>query len=122
MHIWKINPVMLDPMDLKINKATIFSSAQIPVSTIQLGEDDNWYLFLMDIPLPASKFASDFGNFNSYTPLSVKICFLLWKFQLKIFIIFKISEKKFQNLEFFSKISKTTKGPPMTSKGPPPPY
>ena len=30
--------------------------------------------------------------------------------------------KKFQNLEFFSKISKTTKGPPMTSKGPPPPY
>ena len=30
--------------------------------------------------------------------------------------------KKFQNLEFFSKISNTTKGPPMTSKGPPPPY
>ena len=29
--------------------------------------------------------------------------------------------KKFQNLEFFSKISKTTKGPPLTSKGPPPP-
>ena len=61
----------------------------------------------------------------SYTPLSVKICFLLWKFQieiLKIFIIFKISEKKFPNLEFFSKISNTTKGPPMTSKGPPPPY
>ena len=42
MHIWKINPVMLDPMELKINKATIFSSAQIPISTIQLGEDDNW--------------------------------------------------------------------------------
>ena len=30
--------------------------------------------------------------------------------------------KKFQNLEFFSKISKTTKGPPLTSKGPPPPH
>ena len=33
---------------------------------------------------------------DQYTPLSVKICFLLWKFQLKIlknFIIFKISEK-----------------------------
>ena len=30
--------------------------------------------------------------------------------------------KKFQNLEFFSKISKTTKGPPLTSKRPPPPH
>ena len=30
--------------------------------------------------------------------------------------------KKFQNLEFFSEISKTTKGPPLTSKGPPPPH
>ena len=30
--------------------------------------------------------------------------------------------KKFQNLEFFSKISKSTKGPPLTSKGPPPPH
>ena len=28
--------------------------------------------------------------FREYTPLSVKICFLLWKFQLKIFMIFKI--------------------------------
>ena len=37
------------------------------------------------------------------------------------FQIFKILEKKFPNSEFFSKISKTTKGPPLTSKGPPPP-
>ena len=29
--------------------------------------------------------------------------------------------KKFQNLKLFSKISETSKGPPMTSKGPPPP-
>ena len=29
--------------------------------------------------------------------------------------------KKFLNLEFFSKIFKDTKGPPMTSKWPPPP-
>ena len=43
--------------------------------------------FFRYIPLSASKFASDIGNFNSYTPLSVKICFLLWKFQIKIFII-----------------------------------
>ena len=33
----------------------------------------------VNIPLPASKSASDFGNYISYTPLSVKICFLLWK-------------------------------------------
>ena len=38
------------------------------------------------------------------------------------FQIFKILEKNSQNLEFFSKISQTTKGPPMTSKGPPAPY
>ena len=38
------------------------------------------------------------------------------------FQIFKILEKKFPNSEFFLKISKTTEGPPMTSKGPPPPY
>ena len=30
--------------------------------------------------------------------------------------------KKFQNFDFFLKISKTTEGPPLRSKGPPPPY
>ena len=51
--------------------------------------------------------------FDIYTPLSVKICFLLWKFQIKIFkifIIFKISEFFFfKNLEFFSEILKIMK-------------
>ena len=37
------------------------------------------------------------------------------------FHIFQNFGKKFPNSEFFSKISKTTKGPPLTSKGPPPP-
>jgi len=35
---------------------------------------------------------------------------------------FKILEKNSQIQNFFLKISKTTQGPPMTSKGPPPPY
>ena len=35
---------------------------------------------------------------------------------------FQIFGKKFPKSRFFSKISNTTKGPPMTSKGPPPPY
>ena len=51
-----------------------------------------------------------FGIFPTYTPLSVKICFLLWKFQLKIFIIFKISEKKFLNLGFFPKFPTPQRG------------
>ena len=38
------------------------------------------------------------------------------------FQIFKILEKKFLIQNFFLKISKTTEGPPMTAKGPPPPY
>ena len=38
---------------------------------------------------------------------------------IKIFQNFGI---KFQNFEFFLKISKTTEGPPLRSKGPPPPY
>ena len=41
---------------------------------------------------------------------------------LQNFHIFKNFGKKFQNLEFFPKFSKTTKGPPLTSKGPPPPH
>ena len=36
--------------------------------------------------------------------------------------IFQNFGKKFQNFEFFLKISKTTEGPPLRSKGPPPPY
>ena len=55
------------------------------------------------VPLPASKFASYFGNFNS-------------KF-FKILHNFQIFEKKIQNFEFFLEISKTTEGPPLTSKG-----
>ena len=35
---------------------------------------------------------------------------------------FKILEKNSQIQNFFLKISKTTQGPPMTSKGPPPPH
>ena len=61
----------------------------------------NWR-FLVYIPLSASKFASDFGNFSSK----------FWKFSK-----FQNFGKKFPNSEFFSKISKTTKGPPLTSKG-----
>ena len=38
------------------------------------------------------------------------------------FQIFKILEKNSQIQNFFLEISKTTEGPPMTSKGPPPPY
>ena len=60
--------------------------------------------FFRYIPLSASKFASDFGNFNSK----------FWKFS-KIW-------KKFPNSDFFSKISKTTEGPLLTSKGPLPPF
>ena len=63
------------------------------------------------IPLPASKFASHFGNFNSYF--------------FKIHHNFQNSQnfvKKFHNFLFVSKIFKTTKGPPLTSKGPPPPH
>ena len=63
--------------------------------------------FQSNIPLSPSKFASDFGNFNSK----------FWKFSN-----FQNFGKKFPNSEFFLEISKTTEGPPMTSKGPPPPY
>ena len=63
--------------------------------------------FYFHIPLSASKFASYFGNYNSIFWKFWKF----WKFWEKI-PIFRIC---------FSKISKTTKGQPLTSKGPPPP-
>ena len=55
-----------------------------------------------------------------YTPLSVKICFLLWKFQIKIFkifIIFKFSEKNFRNLDFFPKFPIPQRGRQWRQRG-----
>ena len=52
---------------------------------------------LLNIPLPASKFASYFGNYN-------------WKL-FKIIQSFQNLQKKLKNFEFFLEISKTTEGP-----------
>ena len=56
-------------------------------------------------------------NSAQYTPLSVKICFLLWKFHIKIFKIFIISEKKFPNVEFFFQNFQYHKGAANDIKG-----
>ena len=69
--------------------------------------------------------AQSFSSFSSIYPsqrqnLLPTLEILIQNFEN--FQIFKILEKKFPNSEFFSKISKTTKGPPLTSKGPPHPH
>ena len=67
----------------------------------------------------------DFNSFSKIYPSQRQNLFLTLEISTQNFQNFHNFQnfgKKFQNLEFFSKISKTTKGPPLTSKGPPPPH
>ena len=62
------------------------------------------------------------GSFNYIYPSQRQNLLPTLEISTQNFHNFQNFGKKFQNLEFFSKISKTTKGPPLTSKGPPPPH
>ena len=84
----------------------------------------NRCLFVQYTP-PDVIFASYFGKYVSIYPsqrqnLLPTLKILIRNFEN--FQFFKILEKNSQVQNFFSKISKTAKGPPLTSKGPPPPH
>ena len=62
------------------------------------------------------------GIYNIIYPSRRQNLLLTLEILIQNFPNFQNFGKKFQNFDFFLKISTTTEGPPLRSKGPPPPY
>ena len=82
---------------------------------------------IAQLSLPPRSFFTQFGEIFTFVfppiyPSQRQNLLPTLEILIRNFQNFQNFGKKFQNFDFFLKISKTTEGPPLRSKGPPPPY